>query len=73
MTVERSIAHCLILTRLDYCNSVLYGLPENTLLHLTRILHQAARLCFGLFIVIMSLLRFVLYTGTSFVSVSASN
>jgi len=31
MTAEHSIAHCLILTRLDYCNSVLYRLPESTL------------------------------------------
>src|SRR6218665_2876934 len=33
---------------LDYCHSVLYGLPESTLLPLTIILHQAARLCLGL-------------------------
>jgi len=44
----KTLIHCLILTRLDYCNSVLYGLPECTLLPLTRILHQAARLCLGL-------------------------
>src|SRR6218665_1939122 len=44
----KTLIHCLILTRLDYCNSVLYGLPESTLLPLTRILHQAARLCLGL-------------------------
>src|SRR5688572_1634079 len=44
----KTLINCLILTRLDYCNSVLYGLPECTLLPLTRILHQAARLCLGL-------------------------
>ena len=44
----KTLIHCLILTRLDYCNSILYGLPESTLLPLTKILHQAARLCLGL-------------------------
>src|SRR5688572_32777961 len=44
----KTLIHCLILTRLDYCHSVLYGLPECTLLPLTRKLHQAARLCLGL-------------------------
>ena len=48
MTVEHCIAHCLILTRLDYFNSVFYGLPEPTLLPSTRILQQAARLSLGL-------------------------
>src|SRR5678816_3771290 len=41
----KTLIHCLIPTRLDYCNSVLYGLPECTLLPLTKITHQAARLC----------------------------
>ena len=40
--------YCLILIRLNYCDSVLYGLPESMLLSLTRILHQAARLCLRL-------------------------
>jgi len=44
----KTLVHCLVLTRLDYCNSVLYDLPECTLLPLTKVLHQAARLCLGL-------------------------
>src|SRR6218665_1665478 len=45
----KTLIHCLILTRLDCCNSVLYhGLQESTLLPLTRIFRQAARLCLGL-------------------------
>src|SRR6218665_849318 len=48
MIVKHLIVRCLIMTRLDYCNSVLYGLPESTLIPLTRILHQAARICLGL-------------------------
>jgi len=34
----------LVLSRLDYCNSVLAGLPASTLAPLQRVLHAAARL-----------------------------
>jgi len=33
-----------VLSRLDYCNSVLVGLPASTLAPLQRVLHAAARL-----------------------------
>ena len=36
--------HALVLSRLDYCNSVLANLPEVTLAPLIRIQHSAARL-----------------------------
>src|SRR6218665_279809 len=37
--------HVLVqVTRIDYCNSVLYGLPNSTLSTLTSIIHTAARL-----------------------------
>jgi len=36
--------HALVLSRLDYCNSVLANLPEVTLAPLIRVQHSAARL-----------------------------
>src|SRR6218665_1962526 len=33
-----------MLSRLDYCNSVLYGIPASTLQRLTTVLHCAAKL-----------------------------
>ena len=38
------LIHALISTRLDYCNSVLYNLPESSILRLQRIQNQAARI-----------------------------
>ena len=40
----RLLVQALVLSRLDYCNSVLAGLPQSTLQPLTSILHSAARL-----------------------------
>lgn len=40
----RRLVSGLILSRLDYCNCVLAGLPRSTLAPLTRVLHAAARL-----------------------------
>ena len=34
----------LIISKLDYCNSVLYGLPASTLQPLTTVLHCAVKL-----------------------------
>lgn len=39
-----TVAVALVLSRMDYCNAVLAGLPEATLLPLTRVLHTAARI-----------------------------
>ena len=38
------LIHALILTRLDYCNSVLYNLPRSSISTLQRIQNQAARI-----------------------------
>lgn len=38
------LVQALIISRIDYCNSVLAGLPKATLLPLTSVLHAAARL-----------------------------
>src|SRR5258706_14907360 len=39
----KTVTVVLILFRLDYCNVILAGLPETTLLPFTRVLHTAAR------------------------------
>jgi len=39
---------CIVISRLDYCNRVLAGLPATTVVPLQRILHAAARLVNGL-------------------------
>ena len=38
----------IVLSRLDYCNAILAGLPASSLAPLTRVLHAAARLVAGL-------------------------
>jgi len=42
--VTIQLVFALVLSRLDYCNSVLVGLPASTLTPLQRVLHAAARL-----------------------------
>jgi hypothetical protein len=39
----RVLVQALVISRLDYCNSVLVGLPKSTLQPLTSVLHSAAR------------------------------
>ena len=41
---RRVLVQALVMSRLDYCNSVLIGLPASTLHPLTSVLHSAARL-----------------------------
>ena len=42
------LVQALVISRLDYCNSVLVNLPDSTLHPYTTILHSAARLAKGL-------------------------
>ena len=42
-SAAKTVAVSLVLSRLDYCNALLAGLPESTLQPLTRVLHSAAR------------------------------
>ena len=39
----KAMVHTMITPKLDYCNAVLYGLPELTLKHLTRGQNLSAR------------------------------
>ena len=36
--------HLLVTVRIDYCNSLLYGMPESTLYLLQKVLNTAARI-----------------------------
>ena len=46
--VTQQLVMAFITSRLDYCNSLLAGLPRSTLEPLQRVLNAAARLVFGL-------------------------
>ena len=46
--VTARLVSAFVLSRLDYCNSILAGLPMTTLAPLQRVLHSAARLVLGL-------------------------
>src|SRR6218665_1575289 len=43
-TCRRILVQAVVISRLDYCNSVLSGLPSSTLQPLSSVLHTAARL-----------------------------
>jgi hypothetical protein len=46
--VVKSLLHAFIFSRLDYCNSLLFGLPKRELLKLQRVQNAAAKLYGGL-------------------------
>ena len=38
------LIHSLVTVRIDYCNSLLYGMPDSTLFQLQKVLNTAARI-----------------------------
>ena len=45
------LVHVFISSRLDYCNSLLYGMPEYQTMKLQRFMNASARLIYHLYIV----------------------
>ena len=46
METTISLVHAFITSKVDYCNSLLYGVPKYLLLRLQRVLNCAARIVF---------------------------
>ena len=46
METTKSLVHAFITSKVDYCNSLLYGVPKYLLLRLQREINCAARIVF---------------------------
>ena len=44
---SEQLIHAIVTSRLDYCNSIYYGLPTNVIIRLQAVLNAAARLVTG--------------------------
>lgn len=45
--LKRQLIHCLVFSKLDYCNGLLYGLPNYVIARLQRVQNSCVRFLFG--------------------------
>jgi len=43
----KSLVNCFVISRIDYCNSLLSGVPQYALVRLQRVMNAAARMLYG--------------------------
>ena len=71
--VARTVVTAIVLSRIDYCNAVLSGLPQSTIAPLQQVLNVAAHVVCGLCHRTMSLMHWSDSTGYQSQHVSSSS